>query len=280
MQGLRLDHIDGLRDPAQYFQRLRRLVRHAQGGGAKPFYMVVEKILGEHEKLPAFSGVHGTTGYEWMNAITQVLVDGKGLEPLDEIWRQISNQSPKLDPVLKDAKRRVLETLLTSEFTVLTRLLARIASGHYSTRDYSADSLRQALELYVLHFPVYRTYLTSAGPTAHDRALIARDHRASARRLVRRRRGHFRFPARRAHHGPDQARPGRAQRAARAPLCAEGAAVHRADDGEVARGHRLLSLPSPARAQRGRRRPRRQSAFRRCVSHGDAGARRSNGRTA
>jgi (1->4)-alpha-D-glucan 1-alpha-D-glucosylmutase len=172
LQGLRLDHIDGLRDPAQYFQRLRRLVRHAQGGGAKPLYMVVEKILGEHEKLPPFSGVHGTTGYEWMNLITQALVDGKGLEPLDEIWRQISNLSPKLDPVLKAAKRRVLETLLTSEFTVLSRLLARIASGHYSTRDYSADSLRQALELYVLHFPVYRTYLTSARPTAHDRALI------------------------------------------------------------------------------------------------------------
>jgi (1->4)-alpha-D-glucan 1-alpha-D-glucosylmutase len=56
---------------------------------------------------------------------------------------------------------------------VLTRLLARIASGHYSTRDYSEDSLRQALELYVLHFPVYRTYLTSSGPSAHDRALIS-----------------------------------------------------------------------------------------------------------
>jgi len=171
LQGLRLDHIDGLRDPVQYFQRLRRLIRGAQG--TKPFYMVIEKILGEDEKLPAFSGVHGTTGYEWMNAITQVLVDGDGLEPLGEIFRQISSQSPKLEPILKEAKRRVLETLLTSEFTVLTRLLARIASGHYSTRDYSADSLRQALELYVLHFPVYRTYLTSSGPTAHDRALIA-----------------------------------------------------------------------------------------------------------
>jgi (1->4)-alpha-D-glucan 1-alpha-D-glucosylmutase len=173
LQGLRLDHIDGLRDPAQYFQRLRRLIREAQGGAPKPFYMVIEKILGEHEKLHAFSGVHGTTGYEWMNAITQALVDGNGLEPLDEIWRQISNQSPKLEPILKAAKRRVLETLLTSEFTVLTHLLARIAGGHYSTRDYAADSLRQALELYVLHFPVYRTYLTSSGPTAHDRALIA-----------------------------------------------------------------------------------------------------------
>jgi (1->4)-alpha-D-glucan 1-alpha-D-glucosylmutase len=173
LQGLRLDHIDGLRDPAQYFQRLRRLIRAAQRGEPKPFYMVIEKILGEHEKLHAFSGVHGTTGYEWMNAITHALVDGNGLEPLDEIWRQISNQSPRLAPILKNAKRRVLETLLTSEFTVLTRLLARIAGGHYSTRDYAADSLRQALELYVLHFPVYRTYLTSSGPTAHDRALIS-----------------------------------------------------------------------------------------------------------
>jgi (1->4)-alpha-D-glucan 1-alpha-D-glucosylmutase len=173
LQGLRLDHIDGLRDPAQYFQRLRRLIRQAQGKDARPFYMVIEKILGEQEKLHAFSGVHGTTGYEWLNVITQVLIDGKGLEPLDEVWRQVSNMPPKLEPVLKDAKRRVLETLLTSEFTVLTRLLARIAGGHYSTRDYSADSLRQALELYVLHFPVYRTYLTSADPSPHDRTLIS-----------------------------------------------------------------------------------------------------------
>ena len=173
LQGLRLDHIDGLRDPAQYFQRLRRLIRDAQGKTIRPFYMVIEKILGEHEELPSFSGVHGTTGYEWLNVITQVLVDGNGLGALDEIWRQISNLPPKLEPVLKEAKRRVLETLLTSEFTVLTRLLARIASGHYSTRDYSADSLRQALELYVLHFPVYRTYLASTGPIASDRTLIS-----------------------------------------------------------------------------------------------------------
>jgi (1->4)-alpha-D-glucan 1-alpha-D-glucosylmutase len=170
LQGLRLDHIDGLRDPAQYFQRLRRLVREAQGGA--PFYVVVEKILGEHETLAAFAGVHGTTGYEWMNVISHLLIDSKGLDPLDETWRQLSSRPPRLDPVLIESKRRVLETLLTSEFTVLTRLLARIANGHYSTRDYSEDSLRQALELYVLHFPVYRTYLTAAGPTAHDRALI------------------------------------------------------------------------------------------------------------
>jgi (1->4)-alpha-D-glucan 1-alpha-D-glucosylmutase len=173
LHGLRLDHIDGLRDPAQYFVRLRRLVRDAQGRDPKTFYVLVEKILGEGEALAAFAGVHGTTGYEWMNVFTHLLIDPKGLDSLDDIWRQISNQPPRLEPVVREAKRRVLETLLTSEFTVLTRLLARIAGGHYSTRDYSADSLRQALELYVLHFPVYRTYLTTAGSTEHDRTLIA-----------------------------------------------------------------------------------------------------------
>src|SRR5258708_14226255 len=168
LEGVRLDHIDGLRDPAQYFQRLRRVIRHAQATAAKPFYMVVEKILGEHERLHPFTGVDGTTGYEWLNTITRVLVEGSGLGPLGEVWRQISNRPPRLHPILKETKRRRLETFLTSEFTVLTLRLARIASGHYSTPDYSADSLRQALELYILHFPVYRTSLTAPVPLAPD----------------------------------------------------------------------------------------------------------------
>jgi len=173
LQGLRLDHIDGLSDPAQYFQRLHRLIREAQGKGARPLYLVVEKILGEHETLRPFVGIEGTTGYEALNTITRVLIDGRGLDQLDETFRQISNMPPTLAPVLRQAKRRVLDTLLTSEFTVLVRLLARIAAGHYSTRDFSADSLRQALELYVLHFPIYRTYLTAAGASNEDRALIS-----------------------------------------------------------------------------------------------------------
>lgn len=173
LDGLRLDHIDGLRDPAQYCRRLQRLVRASRANRSAPFYLVVEKILGGNEALPAFAGVHGTTGYEWLNAITQVLIAGAGLDTLDDVWRQLGNRAAQLDPVLKASKRRVLETLLGSEFTVLSRLLTRIASGHYSTRDFSSDSLRQALELYVLHFPVYRTYLTPAGASAADRGLIA-----------------------------------------------------------------------------------------------------------
>lgn len=173
LQGIRLDHIDGLRDPAQYCQRLLRLIRDAQGEARQPFYLVMEKILGEDEALPKFAGMQGTTGYEWLNLISRALLDGNGLDTLDETWRQASNIAPNFDPVLKAAKQRVMETLLASEFTVLARLLARIAGGHYATRDFSADSLRQALELYVLHFPVYRTYITAGGPSSNDRALIA-----------------------------------------------------------------------------------------------------------
>ncbi len=172
LQGVRLDHIDGLRDPAQYCQRLQRLIRDARGLARQPFYLVVEKILAEGEEPPKLAGVHGTTGYEWLNVISRVLLDGKGLDALDETWRQASNIPPHFMPVVIAAKRRVLETLLASEFTVLSRLLARIASGHYATRDFSADSLRRAFELYVLHFPLYRTYITSNGPSARDRDLI------------------------------------------------------------------------------------------------------------
>ncbi|MGB3448836.1 MAG: malto-oligosyltrehalose synthase [Xanthobacteraceae bacterium] len=172
IQGLRLDHIDGLYDPVQYCQRLQRLVRNARGNERGLFYLVVEKILETGEDLPHLAGVHGTTGYEWLNTITRVLVDADGLDSLDGTLRRATDIKSDFPSVLLASKQRVLDTLLASEFTVLARLLIRIANGHYTTRDFSADSLRQALELYVLHFPVYRTYIDADGPSAHDRALI------------------------------------------------------------------------------------------------------------
>lgn len=172
IQGLRIDHIDGLHDPVQYLQRLRRLIREAQGGSRRPFTLLIEKILGENEELRGFDACDGTTGYEWLNQFTQLLMFPEGHAELKEAWRQASNLTPSFEPVLIEAKRRVLETLLVSEFTVLTRLLARIAAGHYSTRDYSEDSLRQALALFVLHFPVYRTYIRGRTVGPADRQII------------------------------------------------------------------------------------------------------------
>jgi (1->4)-alpha-D-glucan 1-alpha-D-glucosylmutase len=76
----------------------------------------------------------------------------------------------------------VLDTIMASEFNVLVQLLSRIAAGHFSTRDYAADRLREALRLYVIAFPVYRTYVTAAGPRDSDRAMIERTIDAARQR--------------------------------------------------------------------------------------------------
>jgi (1->4)-alpha-D-glucan 1-alpha-D-glucosylmutase len=171
LQGLRLDHVDGLRDPNQYFRRLQRLINAAPPGRGR-LYLIVEKILAEGERLPRFAGVAGTTGYEWLNVISRLLLDERGLGTLDRAWQEASGDRRSFEEILIEAKKRVLESILASEFTVLSRLLARIAAGHYTTRDYAADRLRTAFELFILHFPVYRTYITATGPTPEDRAII------------------------------------------------------------------------------------------------------------
>lgn len=173
LHGLRIDHIDGLRDPAQYARRLQRLIRRLRGS-RRPFYTLIEKILGEGEALPKFPGVAGTTGYEWLNLISRVLVDARGMPKLDETAHAITRRTAPFGEVLEQSKRRVLDTLLSSEFTVLVRLLSRIAAGHWRTRDYTLDGLRAALELFIVHFPVYRTYITAEGPSDTDRKTIAR----------------------------------------------------------------------------------------------------------
>jgi (1->4)-alpha-D-glucan 1-alpha-D-glucosylmutase len=184
LQGLRLDHIDGLRDPAQYTRRLQTLVRKLRREHGLPasFYIIVEKILADGEDLPRLPGVSGTTGYEWLNTIARVLVDGSGLAPLERTWRDFTGERSEFGAMLQAAKQRVIDSMLASEFTVLTRALARIAAGHFSTRDFTLDRLRAALQLYVIEFPVYRTYVTAAGALPHDRTLIEQTiERARAR---------------------------------------------------------------------------------------------------
>jgi (1->4)-alpha-D-glucan 1-alpha-D-glucosylmutase len=173
LQGLRLDHIDGLRDPAQYTRRLSEMVRRVRPQVRhEGFYVLIEKILGEGEPVPQFRGVDGTTGYERLNLISRVLLKGTGLLALDRVWRDFTGEHAPFADILRASKLRVLDTMLASEFTVLTRALARIAAGHFSSRDYTQDRLRAALQAYVLEFPVYRTYITAARISNADRRLI------------------------------------------------------------------------------------------------------------
>jgi (1->4)-alpha-D-glucan 1-alpha-D-glucosylmutase len=174
LQGLRLDHIDGLRDPAQYSRRLRQLIRKLRGKAHRSgsFYVVAEKILAEGEPMPQFPGIAGSTGYEWLNVISRVLVNGDGLDRLESTWRGFTGERSDFATMLETAKLRVIETMLASEFTVLCGALSRIAAGHFSTRDFTLDRLRAALQRYVLEFPVYRTYVTAAGAATKDHQTI------------------------------------------------------------------------------------------------------------
>lgn len=183
LQGLRIDHIDGLRDPFQYTRKLRQIIRYIRGpADRRPFPIYVEKILGEGEPMPKFPGVVGTTGYEWLNLFSQVLVDERGLPRLEETWRKFAGERKPFRTIFEESKITVLDTLLASELAVLTQLLGRISAGHYSTRDHTMDRLAAALRLYVLEFPVYRTYVTGNGASPEDREIIGRTIRAAKAR--------------------------------------------------------------------------------------------------
>jgi (1->4)-alpha-D-glucan 1-alpha-D-glucosylmutase len=174
LDGLRLDHIDGLSDPLQYSRRLSRLVRAARQPGerARPFYIVAEKILGDGEPMPDLPGIAGTTGYDALNLFARVLLAEAGMPVLDRLYHDLLNRWENFYEIVRQSKARVLETMLASEFTVLCRLLARIAAGHWRTRDFTLERLRAALRAYVVHFPVYRTYISGGQVSADDRAII------------------------------------------------------------------------------------------------------------
>lgn len=172
LHGLRLDHIDGLYDPARYCRRLGELTGHA-GAGDGEFYTLIEKILGEGEAVPPFPDVAGTTGYEWLNAICRVLVSDRGLSGLEETWRDFTGETQSYLELEQAAKAEVISTLFSGELETLVRLLRRIAAGTSRSQDFTVDQLRIALTAYVTALPVYRTYVTpEGGESAQDRAVI------------------------------------------------------------------------------------------------------------
>ena len=173
IDGLRLDHIDGLSDPAGYCVRLQALIAQARPQSDKRFHVFVEKILEQDERLPRFSGIDGTTGYEWLNVIAHVLADPRGLPVLNTAWKSASGEQRTFADILAQAKHEVLENLLASEFDTLCRLLSRIAAGQRTTRDISDRHLRAALARFIVHLPVYRTYAVPGGASDEDRAMVA-----------------------------------------------------------------------------------------------------------
>jgi (1->4)-alpha-D-glucan 1-alpha-D-glucosylmutase len=181
LAGLRIDHPDGLYNPAEYFawvqQRVTSRTLQSPGevnpapenGGERPLYLIVEKILVGDEQLPATWPVHGTTGYDFAALADTLLVDPRGEAPLDRCYRDFAGEVRTLAGEIYAAKRLVMRNLLSSELHVLASELSRIAESDPHTRDYTLDALRDTLSEVVACFPVYRTYISAGGVFSRDR---------------------------------------------------------------------------------------------------------------
>lgn len=164
VHGLRIDHIDGLADPEGYSRALQEKV----GPG---FYVVVEKILEPGEELRPWP-VAGTSGYDTLNVIDGVLVNGRAGDDFEKIYREASGLQGSYEDLLRQAKVEITEKNFASELGVLVSDIKSIADASRRTRDYTSFALRQALVEIVAAFPVYRSYLKDGEPAAEDVRLI------------------------------------------------------------------------------------------------------------
>ncbi|RQH05674.1 malto-oligosyltrehalose synthase [Paraburkholderia dinghuensis] len=180
IDGVRVDHVDGLADPREYCERLRQ--RLVPLRAALP-YIVVEKILAHGEALRDDWPVQGTTGYDFMNDVGALLHDPAGAEPLAEIWAGIAGTRASFAQVQLDARREVLAAYLCAELDHAARALHRIAREQTATRDFTYASVHRTVAQLALHFPVYRIYPANGlrGPLDNRYFDIARD---AARRAL------------------------------------------------------------------------------------------------
>ncbi|MEJ0038578.1 MAG: malto-oligosyltrehalose synthase [Gammaproteobacteria bacterium] len=168
LDGLRIDHPDGLYDPAQYFQQLQAKAREATN---RDLYLLVEKITASFERLPPSWAVHGTTGYNFANVVNGLFVDSRAKARLDRVYRSFIGDYLEWPDTAYDSKVLVLRTSLAAELNVLANQLARIAQTDRHTRDFTLTNLRQALTDVIAAFPVYRTYVTDTA-SEEDRRYI------------------------------------------------------------------------------------------------------------
>jgi (1->4)-alpha-D-glucan 1-alpha-D-glucosylmutase len=172
IQGVRVDHVDGLSDPADYCRRLRaRLGDEA--------WIVVEKILGPGEALARDWGIHGTSGYDFMEQAAALLHDPAGAEPLGRLWHDIGGRPAALAPEELLARQQLLAWQFTGQLEACVAAFAALAASTSQADGVSKAMLRRATERLLWVFPVYRTYGTGTAAPASDGPI-----RAQVRRRV------------------------------------------------------------------------------------------------
>ena len=179
IDGVRIDHIDGLAWPGQYCRKLRERLesltekRPADVPHGRP-WIVVEKILAQGERLHTDWGVDGTTGYDFMNEAGALLHDHRHLPELKAAWQAWTDDDIPDDyaVVAESARRKILTEHFSSELDAATRALQNVARRHLVSREVTFHALRRVLIELVVHFPVYRVYTGEHGMSEQDQALL------------------------------------------------------------------------------------------------------------
>ena len=180
IQGLRLDHTDGLFDPADYFKQLQ-----ARFGAPeeRPLYLVAEKILEARERLPSAWLIEGTTGYDFLAAVNGLWVDPASEAELTRTYEEYTGRDTPFRDVVFDCKRDIMRSSLSSEMHMLAQALERIAEADRRSRDFTLGSLTTAIIQTIAAFPVYRTYIRSDGSREpNDDSYVLYAVRAAKRR--------------------------------------------------------------------------------------------------
>lgn len=173
IDGLRVDHVDGLAEPLSYCRRLRAAMATAGQGrpagtvGAAP-WIVVEKILAAGESLDDRWEVSGTTGYDFAADVGALLHDAAGEPCLFAGWAEVAADDRRPAAWVLDARRRLLERHFAAEREALLDVLARTAGHDPATRDWTRPAVGRALDTLLHHFPVYRTYVEGGPRVAGD----------------------------------------------------------------------------------------------------------------
>jgi (1->4)-alpha-D-glucan 1-alpha-D-glucosylmutase len=166
VDGLRIDHIDGLADPRGYCRKLRRRVDLLAPGRHLPIY--VEKILGAGETPRRDWTVDGTTGYEFMNQLSLLQHDPDGEYVLGDLWQRRTERPAAFIEEAQLARQQILNGSLASDCESVAQALLQVARDDLMTRDLTLGAIRRVLQALIVHFPVYRTYISAMGRSAQD----------------------------------------------------------------------------------------------------------------
>lgn len=172
IDGLRIDHIDGLSNPHGYCRRLRRRIQRLLPNAHAHFTIHVEKILAENENLPSDWQVDGTTGYEFMERVALLQHDPKGYTELAELWHSVTGSNPDFNTEARAARREILDGPLLADFEAVAQGLLRLARSSLSTRDISLGAIRRSLRALLIHYPAYRAYSWVCGHSVQDQRLF------------------------------------------------------------------------------------------------------------